>query len=187
MEESRISVGSSDYLGMAEGTGTVPARVGTATGCCPQARRGQDPAAGSDGRGPPCQVMTAMKTALHREPWDWPSPMGRHPAAQMRVKLERVEIMVPHRKFIWPARFDLTLLGALAVMAWIIALLVILLILIAVASKRFWGGLILVIGGLFLLGAVVGRAQDDPGRLAPGPDSDRHGRGALLFPIVATS
>jgi hypothetical protein len=93
------------------------------------------------GRGPPCQVMTAMKTARHREPLDWPPPRGRHPVAQMRVKLERVEIMVPRRKFRL-ARFGLILLGALAVTVWIMALLAILLILIPFLSWRHrkrWG------------------------------------------------
>jgi hypothetical protein len=75
--------------------------------------------------------------------------------AQIRVKWERVEIMVPGRKFIiWLARFGLILLGALAVTVWIIALLVILLILIliAVAPKRSWRILFLIVGGFMLLG-----------------------------------
>jgi hypothetical protein len=85
--------------------------------------------------------MTAMKTARHREAWDWPPPRGRRTVAQMRVKLERVEIMVPRRKHML-ARFGVILLGALAVTVWIITLLAIQLILIPFLSWRHrkrWG------------------------------------------------
>jgi hypothetical protein len=110
-------------------------RIEAATAIAPKPRRGQDTPPLATMGGLRRQVLTAMKTA--RQPWDWPPPRERSPVAQMRVKLERVEIMV-RRKFIWLARFGLILLGALAVTVWIIALLVILLMLIlmAVASKR---------------------------------------------------